>query len=364
MSTRSAGRRSTLAVALVALALAPAIVLGQGRGKSGGAAPTQPPRVSVPRGLPRPAATPFVVRARVDPAIAELGQRVTYRAWVSSQSQHATARWLRPDTSAAFTWGRMNVLRRSWLGRKPVETTGRYAISGWETLFVEIPLQAFALGKLTVPGIPIEIDDGRGPRPYRLPISTLTVVPTLTAADSNADFRAVHGPLAAPWWERVPWGWVLLGLALVAAVVAAWWAWRRRRPVAVPAPAPAASDPRTEALAALAALRALRLPEHGRFPEHAFRLGQILRRYLEAVTGVTHPGDTTPELVRHLKLSGLEAEDVNRLAGLLRAWDQVKFAREPYTLDEAVRAERATEAFLRRPSIPAPTPGVPVGKVA
>lgn len=217
---------------------------------------------------------------------------------------------------------------------------------------IEVPLQAFALGQLSVPGLRFEIDDGRGPRIYRLPTVTLTVVPVLSAADSSADFRAVHGPLAAPWWERVPWTWVILGLLGVTAIVAlvVWRRWRRRAPAAAPLSAPEARDPRLEALAALAALRGLNLPEHGRFAEHAFRLGQILRRYLEVVTRTTRPGDTTPELVAHLRQAGLEPDDLARLSGLLRAWDQVKFAREPFTLDEAIRAERATEAFLRRPA--------------
>jgi hypothetical protein len=120
---------------------------------------------------------------------------------------------------------------------------------------------------------------------------------------------------------------------------------------AAPEAPPAAPDPLAEALAALAALRAMHLPEHGRFAEHAFRLGQILRRYLEAVTAVTRPGDTSPELVAHLREAGLEADDLARLAGLLRVWDRIKFAREPFTLDEAIRAERASEAFLRRPAV-------------
>jgi hypothetical protein len=179
----------------------------------------------------------------------------------------------------------------------------------------------------------------------------LTVVPVLTAADSNADFRAVHGPLAAPWWERVPWAWVILGvLAAVAIVALVVWRRRRRARASAPSAGPEARDPLAEALAALASLRGLSLPEHGRFAEHAFRLGQILRRYLEAVIRTTHPGDTTPELVAHLRLAGLESDDLARLSGLLRAWDQVKFAREPFTFEEAIRAERATEAFLRRPS--------------
>ena len=311
----------------------------------------------------RTAASPIRASAGLQPPVAELGQRVLYRGWVRAEGP-AWGRWLPPDSGAAFTWGAPVVSAAvTWgdptgkrferLKRKRLDPTARHNISAG-ALFVEIPLQAFALGRLSVPGLRIAIDDGRGPRVYRLPVTTLTVVPMLTAADSNADFRAVHGPLAAPWWERVPWTWVILGLFAVSLGVAllVWWRRRRRGSPAASVPIPAARDPLAEALAALAALRALHLPEHGRFAEHAFRLGQILRRYLESVIGTTRPGDTTPELVAHLRQAGLEPEDLTRFSGLLRAWDQVKFAREPFSLDEAIRAERATEAFVRRPAAP------------
>lgn len=300
---------------------------------------------------------PHQVRAGVQPGVAQLGQPVTYQAWVRSE-RPAKARWLPPDSGAAFTWGTPRV----WVthhvpgslgrgrGKPRPDATGHYMIDGRDTLRVAIPLQAFALGKLTVPGVQVEIDDGRGPRVYRLPMVTLEIIPVLTAADSNADYRALHGPIAAPWWERVPWTWVVLGLlALVATVLLVRWWRRRRRSVVAPEVPPAALDPRAEALQALAALRALHLPEHGRFAEHAFRLGRILRQFLESTTGITRPGDTTPELVAHLRTAGLDPEDLARFSGLLRIWDRVKFAREPFTLDEAVRSERSIEAFLRRP---------------
>jgi hypothetical protein len=283
--------------------------------------------------------------------VAELGQRVTSRGWVLSQGTPVTARWMPPEASQALTWGMPTVRRGKTRGREQHPAIPQKMTRG-ETLSVEIPLQAFALGKLTVPGLAVEIDDGGGPRLYRLPVVTLDVIPVLTAADSNADYRRLHAPIAAPWWERVPWRWVVLGLLALATVIALIRLWRRRRPVPAAAPAALPIDPRAEALAALAALRALNLPEHGRFAEHAFRLGQILRRYLEAVTGVARPGDTTPELILHLKTAGLTGDDQSRLSGLLRAWDRVKFAREPYTLDEAVRSERAVETFVRRPAGP------------
>jgi len=352
---RAAGVDAWVAAGLLAIAL----VSGRASGQSSGGA--TPPVAPAP--IVRTSAAPFRVRAAVSPAVTELGRRVVYKAWLRAE-RPASARWLPPDSGAAFTWGTPRAsATATWgvptgmefekLRRKKVDISARHDIAG-HTLLLEIPLQAFALGRLTVPGVQVEIDDGRGPSVYRLPVVTLDVLPVITAADSNADYRALHGPLAAPWWERVPWTWVVLGLLALAAAILIIRAWRRRR-VGTPAAVPVATplDPRAEALAALADLQALHLPEHARFAEHAFRLGQILRRFLEATTSATQPGDTTPELVLHLREVGLEPDDLGRLSGLLRVWDRVKFAREPFTLDEAIRAERAIEMFLRRPPSPA-----------
>jgi len=82
----------------------------------------------------------------------------------------------------------------------------------------------------------------------------------------------------------------------------------------------------------------------------------------ESVVAVTRPGDTTPELVAHLANAGAEAEELRRLAGLLRVWDRVKFAREPLTPQEAHRGEDAVENVIRRESPLAP--GAPQGEVA
>jgi hypothetical protein len=292
-----------------------------------------------------PPQAPIAARATIDPGIVHLGEPTTYRGHVVVWP-NASVRWLVPEGTDALTWGDRQAGRAS-----SFDASGAHRPQA-DTVSVTIPLQAFQLGRLPVPGLRVEIDDGSGPRVFRLPTVNMTVVPVLTAADSNADFRAVHGPLAAPWWERVPWTWVVLGL-LGAASIVALVVWRRRRrrvPAGTPVAGPQFRDPSVEALAALEALRGLHLPEHGRFAEHAFRLGQILRRYLEAVTRTTRPGDSTPELLAHLRQAGLESDDLARLSGLLRAWDQVKFAREPFTFDEAIRAERATEAFLQRPA--------------
>jgi hypothetical protein len=294
------------------------------------------------------------VKVTVDPGVIKLGERAILRGRVIAPTT-SRVRWLPPEANEALTWGE----RKAGVSHGPSRTRPNPRAptdprGSLDTVWVELPIQPFVLGVLSIPGLRFEYQAFREhpARVHRLPVARLTVVSNLAPADSNADFRSLHGPIAAPWWERIPWTFVILGAALIALVVAAWWWRRRRRPAVVPAVAPrpvATRSPSAEALAALARLRAMSLPENGRFGEHAFQLGQILRRYLEATLGGARPGDTTPELVDHLREAGLEAADVQRLSGLLRTWDRVKFAREPMTVEEAGKTEEAVEAFVRRP---------------
>ena len=301
-------------------------------------------------------AQPPLVRVTLKPNVAALGERVTYRVEVIGWFPNPVA-WMEPDTSSALTWGppRSGVTRgqpnnRSRFGPAARSSTVRPATP--DTAWVERSLQAFELGSVPVPGLTFR---------YEVPTSTagataigqapstrLVVMPMLSAADSNANLRPVHGPLAAPWWERVPWRWVVAALVALALAILLWRRLRQRKPAPAPVTIMPERNPAAAALEALAALRALKLPDQGRFAEHSFGLGQILRRYLEATWPATRPGDTTPELVRHLGEAGLSDEDLKRLAGLLRVWDRVKFAREPFTAEEAHRAETAVEGFVRR----------------
>src|SRR5205085_12381172 len=104
-------------------------------------------------------------------------------------------RWIRPDTSAALTWG-------------PLVATQRHG-RGVDTLMVEATVQPFQVGRLTVPGMAFEQRIDAPGEIHHLPVVVLDVVPLIAATDTSADLRPVHGPLAAPWWEVVPWGWAI-----------------------------------------------------------------------------------------------------------------------------------------------------------
>lgn len=305
-------------------------------------------------GGPRVALDDIRGSATVTPPAASLGEALTYRVTVKADHLFKV-RFLPPDAGGAFTWGRLTA-RRTTHPNEPAVGPGAW-IQGSNEVVAEVPLQVFAHGEVSIPGLIIDVDDGRGPRRMRVPIARVAIAPMVAANDTSADLRPVRGPLAAPWWERVPWTLVALALLLIATLVFAWWRWRNRRRHAAPAAMPVARavDPRATALNELAALRRLGLPAKGEFAEHAFRLTRIVRRFVEAATGFARPGDTTPELVERLAASTLSGDEVKRLEGLLRYWDRIKFARVPTTPEESVRAEQSVEEFLRH-ARPAPVP--------
>ena len=344
------GAAIALTLGLVCLA-----ALGCGRKSQRARAPAAP-------GAPHA----YSLGVRLSRGGAQLGEPVVYQGWITGGSP-GRMRFLLPDSGGAFTWGPLHTRLKTPRSR-PVEIDTRLAtkFADYDSVFVEAELQAFALGDITIPGIEFELDDGSGPRRGRLPVTKLVVAPVLTAADSAADLRALRGPLGAPWWERVAWTMVALTvLGLAAAAAAVVWL-RRRRRAALPVAAPVvARDPAALALAELEALRRRDLPARGRFADHAFQLGRIVRRFLEAAAGTPLPGDTTPEFVRHLEASTLDSDARDRIGTLMRFWDQVKFARAAASVEQATRAEHTVEGLVRRfaprAAGPEPSPPLPEG---
>ena len=304
---------------------------------------------TVTPGVPTGSAVPM--RATVSPTVPapQLGSQLIYRGWVAVDPW-VGVRWSTPDREGNLVWGPVRT------GRAPLRRRlGGGAPWPADSVWVEAPLQAFVVGSISVPGLGFRLERGAGViRSGRLPMVRLRVVSVIPPSDSNASLRPARGPLAAPWWETVAWP---LVVAVALGVAAAFWLvhrLRRKRPLA-PAAKPVAAkrrDPAAEALTELASLRRRELPAAGKFAEHAFLLGRILRRYLEATVHVPRPGDTTPELIRNLKSGGFSPEDLQRLTSLLRRWDGIKFARLDSDVQEAERCEDAVRELVVQRSRP------------
>lgn len=298
-----------------------------------------------------PDVRPVPARAEVAPSPSRLGQRLHYHGMVRVP-RGTRVRFETPRDDARFTWSEVRAGRGAGALR-----TGPFA--GFDSVGFEATLQIFETGTIVVPGVGVQVDPlpGRAePGRVVLPTVRVTVTPTLTAADSAAELRGLHGPLRAPWWERIPWRvviGVLVALGLVLLLVR-WW--RRRKPATravkpVVAAAPTATprlDPAAEALRALRALQERQWPQAGRFGEHALELTAILRRYLERTVATPRPGDTSGELLARLRGSRIAEADLQRLEALLALWDRVKFARAPLSVEEALRTEEAVESYVRR----------------
>ena len=284
----------------------------------------------------------IAARASVTPRVAHIGEPVRYRGeLLEPASLHL--QFLPPDTSEAFEWGTLTTARH------PSRT-------GLDTLVVEATLQAFALGPLAVPGVAFRDRTGSPDLVRNLPTVEMTIVPVIAPGDSAADLKPVRGPLAAPWWEMIPWAWVIAISGLAGLVT--WLLMRRRREVVLVSQPARPLDATAKALDQLARLRARRLPEAGEFALHALELTAILRRFLEATTVRLRPGCSTAELSRRLGDEAVPAGEALVLVSLLRVWDRVKFARAPFTLDEARKSEDAVEAYVKRHRpAPAGAPG-------
>lgn len=289
------------------------------------------------------------MRVTLVPSPAKLGQQLVYRGMVLVESD-VQVRFEPPQSAGALTWSRPRAGRekRGWV---------KNISAGYDSVWFEARLQVFETGLLPVPGPVVQLSRLPGTThagSARLPTVRVSIQPTITAADSNAELRSLHGPLPAPWWERVPWLPIFVVVLLAIAALLIRRALKRRKPKRIVAPTvPAvASRPRidfaSEALRALAALRARELPAHGRFGEHALELTAILRRFLEATFTTSRPGDTSGELLDRLRSSRMPEDDYERLEGLLALWDRVKFARAPLTVEEASRCEEAVESYVRR----------------
>jgi hypothetical protein len=213
------------------------------------------------------------------------------------------------------------------------------------TLEITLTVQLFAVGEVALPPVLVSVNTAEGAKTYQAEPPPVKIQPSLEEkADAPPPAQVL--PFPAPG----PWGWVIAGMVLCAALAAgaAWLLKRLRKGPALP-PAPQVADPD-----AWIRREVERLLAGG--VEPAFRYGALsrsLREYLEIKTGLPFPDWTTAEIRLGLDpVRRLDGEPGRGLVQVLALCDQVKFARYAPPADEEalVRPRVATllEA-LRRP---------------
>src|SRR5207237_2481746 len=112
----------------------------------------------------------YSIHAEVAPSVLHLGERAIYRGWVIVPHGEPVS-WIRPQTSGALSWGPA-VVRRS---RRAGDGAGP---GGVDTVRVEAPLQVFALGRVSIPGLHLRLPFVSGvnqPSEHVLPVARVAV---------------------------------------------------------------------------------------------------------------------------------------------------------------------------------------------
>lgn len=203
---------------------------------------------------------------------------------------------------------------------------------------------ALALGDVELPGIdvPYRLADGTTGKATTEPIR-LRVESVLPKDPKQQKLADIRGPvplaIGAPFW-------IAVGVGVVLAGAAAFWIWRRRRPVSAPAATPAL-QPDAEALQALDRLAGAGMVERADYRAYYIALAEIAKRYLERRLGAPVLEMTSAEMASFLrdhKAASSFATSVRDLAG---AADRVKFARGAGLEDEARRHLESARALVR-----------------
>ena len=176
-------------------------------------------------------------------------------------------------------------------------------------------------------------------------------VPNLANLEPMAPPKTIDPPIR--WW------WLAGGLILIAAVAAFFLNRRSRVKTAV------AHQPTAEEIAhmQLESLLAENLPSRGMFKDFYLRLTGIVRNYIEGITGLRAPEQTTEEFLQEMRTKKVFATvQSQRLTDFLEAADLVKYAgQQPDSSQVDTSIVRAKEFIDMKPLEPdtiAPFPAV------
>jgi hypothetical protein len=205
--------------------------------------------------------------------------------------------------------------------------------------------QVFALGELSLPGIPVryKLADGSEGEAASSPL-TLKVVSLLPKDEAEQKLADIRGPASVGIGRAF---WIAVGALVLVLGALAYYLLRRRRkeegPAAVRVPEVA---PDVEALAALEALARDALPARGELRPFYIRLSTILKRYLERRLGAPVLEMTSAETLAFLRGHAHGSELLPVVRDVAEAADRIKFAKGHGAVAEAERHLAAVRALV------------------
>ncbi len=220
----------------------------------------------------------------------------------------------------------------------------------------QIAVTLFSPGEHTTPAFDITLRTAAGEF-QELPAPSLTIYINSVLQPGDTQLRDLK-PQAD---MDTPFPWLAAGLMTILAALVVWRLYeKRKRTAGIPAAkTPDPRPPHEIALAELARIKQMRLPEQARFQEYYTLLGDCLRCYLEAGYNLRALERTTAEISIELERAAFPPETVQGFLALLRECDLVKFARFQPSPDTANRRLQEAGELVRMLMPPTEPPSAP-----
>jgi hypothetical protein len=216
-----------------------------------------------------------------------------------------------------------------------------------ETVTQSYTITSFDQGTYTIPSYSI------GSAAGVLKTNELTLMVQTVPVDTTKAIYDIKQPLAVSYtfldWLKDHWGWVALGLVVIAAIAAVIW-YLKKRPKTVTIIKEVKPDipAHIVALGKLQQLRDKKLWQQDGVKQYYSELSDIIREYLEKRYVVKTHEKTTDEIFAALKYMDIANEYRIKLNQVLILADLVKFAKEkPLPVDNELSMENALAFVLK-----------------
>lgn len=301
---------------------------------------------------PRKSTSGISVSATVDSAVIVMGDLTHVRVAVDMPAEAAAgARMVDfPQLSPGEeyqTWNGIDVVA--------VDTVSSI-VNGQRRINYDITVQAFDPGTVSLP--PFAVLGSEGADTTFSNVVTFKVLSVeLDSIDAIHPIASVVEP-ATKWYDYIPsWLiWVLVGLAVIAAAVVAYFLLRKQKieaEIERAKPVP----PYDLALSRLNTLRSRNLAESGQEKEYYTELVDILRQYLEGRFDINAMEKTSSQIVKALRANPKTKMTADQVRSVLSIADFVKFAKVRPLPDDNVRAfSRALDFVEQTKPEPDPEP--------
>ena len=285
---------------------------------------------------------PAIIHARIDTAAVTMGARTALRVEVAKNGHAGTMVGLPEIKEGGFAEFAGAELRGLTVDSTDLGN-GRIQVN------YNFDLQPFDPGVLTLPPFRYATPGGDTAVSEQLTLKVLEVEMPKEMRDSLW-INPMAGTVTIParWYDYIPsyWPWILIGLAVVAIIVAVILLYRKNGPQLIARRR--VVPPYQLAMERLRKLKGSKLAESGHAKEYYTELTDILRQYLEGRFGIYAREMTSTQILDAMHDNAETDPFTDQVREMLRTADFVKFAKQQPLPDENVRAFAVVDDFVNR----------------